>query len=161
MVAGRRAVIVAFDGVIADDERLHLAAFQRALSGEGIALTTEDYYAHYLGCDDHDAIAEALGAAGRPASEERVQGLMAIKAAHFLGLVRDGVRIFPGVPEFVRAAAARVPLAIASGALRREIELILAHAGLTAAFTEIVSAEDVEEGKPSPPAFRFAPGRLL
>src|SRR5439155_1208725 len=58
------------------------------------------------------------------------------------------------------ARAARVPLAIASGALRREIELILAHAGLTAAFTAIVSAEDVEEGKPSPEAFRCALGRL-
>jgi len=159
-MAGPRAVIFDFDGVIADDEPLHLAAFQRTLSGEGIALTTEDYYAHYLGCDDHDAIAEALRAAGRPASEERVQGLMAIKATHFLGLVRDGVRIFPGVPGFVGEAAARVPLAIASGALRREIELILAQSGLRRAFTVIVSAEEVEEGKPSPAGFLLALARL-
>jgi len=64
------------------------------------------------------------------------------------------------VPEFVRAAAARVPLAIASGALRREIALILAQAGLTRAFAAIVSAEDVEEGKPSPATFLCALARL-
>ena len=160
MSRGPRALVFDFDGVIADDEPLHLAAFQRTLAAEGITLSAEAYYARYLGFDDHDAIVEAFREAGRPLPPDRVDALMAAKAAHFLGLVRDGVRIFPGVPEFVRAAAARVPLAIASGALRREIELILAHAGLTAAFTEIVSAEDVEEGKPSPAVFRCALGRL-
>src|SRR2546426_4852097 len=160
MPRGPRALIFDFDGVIVDDEPLHLAAFQEALAAEGITLTREAYYARYLGFDDHDAIVEALREAGRPVTPERAEALMAAKAGHFLDLVRDGVRIFPGVPEFVRAAAARVPLAIASGALRREIELILAHAGLTAAFTAIVSAEDVEEGKPSPEVFRCALGRL-
>ena len=160
MSRGPRALVFDFDGVIADDEPLHLAAFQRTLAAEGITLSAEAYYARYLGFDDHDAIVEAFRETGRPLPPDRVDALMAAKAAHFLGLVRDGVPIFPGVPEFVRAAAARVPLAIASGALRREIELILAHAGLTAAFTAIVSAEDVEEGKPSPEAFRSALGRL-
>ena len=160
MSRGPRALVFDFDGVIADDEPLHLAAFRRTLAAEGITLSAEAYYARYLGFDDHDAIVEAFREAGRPLPPDRADALMAAKAAHFLGLVRDGVRIFPGVPEFVRAAAARVPLAIASGALRREIELILAHGGLTAAFTAIVSAEDVEEGKPSPEAFRSALGRL-
>jgi len=157
---GPRALVFDFDGVIADDEPLHLAAFQRALAADGVALTAEAYYARYLGFDDHDAVVEALRDAGRPVTPERVQALMAAKAGHFLALVRDGVRIFPGVPEFVRAAAARVPLAIASGALRREIALILAQAGLTRAFAAIVSAEDVEEGKPSPAAFLGALERL-
>ena len=160
MPRGPRALVFDFDGVIADDEPLHLAAFQRALAADGVALTAEAYYARYLGFDDHDAVVEALRDAGRPVTPERVQALMAAKAGHFLALVRDGVRIFPGVPEFVRAAAARVPLAIASGALRREIALILAQAGLTRAFAAIVSAEDVEEGKPSPAAFLGALERL-
>ncbi len=160
MPTGPRALIFDFDGVIADDEPLHLLAFQRTLAGEGIALTREDYYARYLGFDDHDAVVEALREAGRPAPEEQVQHLMATKAAHFLALVRDGVRLFPGVGAFVREAAARVPLAIASGALRREVELILAQAGLRAAFTVLASAEDVDSGKPSPEIFLTALERL-
>src|SRR5439155_543318 len=150
MPRGPRALIFDFDGVIADDEPLHLAAFQEALAAEGITLSREAYYARYLGFDDHDAVVEALREAGRPAPPERVRALMAAKADRFLGLVRAGTPIFPGVPTFVRAAAARVPLAVASGALRHEIELILAQAGLADCFAAIVSAEEVSAGKPSP-----------
>ncbi len=160
MARGPRAIIFDFDGVIADSEPLHLAAFQQALEPEGIVLTTEAYYADYLGYDDYDAIVAALREAGRPPTEESVQALMAAKAEHFLALVREGVRILPGVPAFIRHAATRVPLAVASGALRREIELILAYAGLRKAFDAIVSAEDVSEGKPAPESFLLALERL-
>ncbi len=153
MPTGPRAFIFDFDGVIADSEPLHLDAFRRTLAAEGITLTTEEYYARYLGYDDHDAIVEALRQAGREPAPERVRTLMARKAEAFLELVRSAVRIFPGVPEFVHAAAARAPLAIASGALRHEIELILTAAGLRDAFAGIVSAEDVQAGKPSPEGF--------
>src|SRR5205809_909202 len=104
MPRGPRALVFDFDGVIADDEPLHLAAFQEALAAEGIALTREAYYARYLGFDDHDAVVEALREAGRPAPPERVRALMAAKADRFLRLVRAGAPIFPGVPAFVRAA---------------------------------------------------------
>ena len=160
MPRGPRALIFDFDGVIADDEPLHLAAFQQALAAEGITLTREAYYARYLGFDDHDAMVEALREAGRPAPAERVQALMAAKAERFLALVRGGAPIFPGVPAFVRGAAARVPLAIASGALRHEIERILAQVGLADCFAAIVSAEDVRAGKPSPEGFLGALDRL-
>ena len=125
MPTGPRAVIFDFDGVIADSEPLHLAAFQRTLAAEGITLTAADYYARYLGFDDHDAIVTALVEAGRAALPVYVRGLMGRKAEAFLALVRADVRVFPGVSDFVHAAAARVPLAIASGALRHEIELIV------------------------------------
>src|SRR2546428_12185908 len=125
-----RALFFDCEGVTAEDEPLHLAAFQEVLAAEGITLTREAYYARYLGFDDHDAIVEALRAAGRPAPPGRVRALMGAKADAFLRRVRAGAPLFPGVAGFVRAAAARVPLAVASGALRREIELILAQAGL-------------------------------
>src|SRR3989442_9315090 len=160
MPRGPRALIFDFDGVIADDEPLHLAAFQEALAAAGIALTRESYYARYLGFDDRDAVVEALREAGRPAPPERVRALMAAKADAFLRLVRAGAPLFPGVPAFVRDAATRVPLAVASGALRQEIELILAQAGLAELFAAIVSAEDVRTGKPSPEGFLRALERL-
>jgi HAD superfamily hydrolase (TIGR01509 family) len=156
MARGLRTVIFDFDGVIADDEGLHLAAFQRALATAGITLSREEYFARYLGFSDREAVVEALRSAGRAVTDELARSLMATKARHFLDLVRAGAPLFPGVPGFVRAAAARVPLAVASGALRSEIELILGHAGLRDAFSAIVSAEDVAQGKPSPEGFLLA-----
>ena len=74
------------------------------------------------------------------------------KAHVYLELVKDHLVIFPGVREFVREAAA-YPLAIASGALRHEIEVILEKAGLRKEFLHITSAEDVTRGKPDPQPF--------
>ena len=59
-----RAVVFDFDGVIADSEPLHLRAFQDVLSGPGIVLTADDYYAQYLGYDDV-GVFRAIGAARR------------------------------------------------------------------------------------------------
>ena len=75
------------------------------------------------------------------------------KAHTYLDSVRDHQVIFPGVSEFVRESAAAYPLAIASGALRHEIEAILEHAGLRKEFLHIISAEDVTRGKPDPQPF--------
>ena len=55
--------------------------------------------------------------------------------------------------ELVADLATKLPLAVASGALRHEIETILATAGLIDHFKAIVSAEDVERGKPEPEIF--------
>jgi beta-phosphoglucomutase-like phosphatase (HAD superfamily) len=153
MPSAPRALIFDFDGVLADSEPLHLAAFQRALAPEGIALTRADYYATYLGYDDRDAIAVALRRHGQPDDGVRVRALMARKAEHFLALVATGVPLFPGAAALVREAAAHVPLAIGSGALRGEIELILDGAGLRGCFATIVSAEDVAHGKPAPDTY--------
>ena len=39
-----RAVIFDFDGVIANSEPLHFAAFRDVLAAEGVALSEQDYY---------------------------------------------------------------------------------------------------------------------
>ncbi|MFN8543939.1 MAG: HAD family phosphatase [Candidatus Binatia bacterium] len=160
MFAGPRALVFDFDGIIVDSEPLHLAAFQRTLATVGITLTAEEYWTHYLGFDDHDAIAHALTTAHGGAPPADVARLMHAKAEHFLALVEHGVSVFPGVRELVRGAAARVPLAIASGALGSEIELILRAVGLRDAFRTIVSANDVQHGKPDPEAYVAALAHL-
>lgn len=154
------AIVFDFDGVIVDTEPLHLAAFRAVFEPEGIPITDEEYYESYLGYDDRDAVTAALSNAGRTPTEADVARLMARKAERFLEAVRGGVALFPGVASFVRAAAARGPLAIGSGALRAEIELILEAVGLRAAFETIVSADDVRHGKPDPETYLRALGGL-
>ena len=58
--------------------------------------------------------------------------LLARKTEIFLRLARDGQVLFDGAAECVTASGAAVPVAIASGALRHEIEQILDGAGLLA-----------------------------
>ena len=47
------------------------------------------------------------------------------------------------VRDAVRYAAARVPVALVSGAFRAEIEPVLAAAGLAPFFSAVVTADDV------------------
>jgi HAD superfamily hydrolase (TIGR01509 family) len=147
------AIIFDFDGVIADTEPLHFAGFRQTLTEIGISLTESDYYANYLGYDDRGCFIAALTAHQRPTDPAALAQLMQRKAHAYLESVKDHLVIFPGVREFVRAAAAAYPLAIASGALRHEIEVILDQAGLRKEFHHITSAEDVTRGKPDPQPF--------
>jgi HAD superfamily hydrolase (TIGR01509 family) len=151
-----RAVIFDFNGVIVDDEPVHFRAFQTVLEEEGISLTESDYYARYLGMDDRGCFRATYRASGRVLDDFTLKQLIERKARYYQTLIREGVVLFPGVANLVATLARSLPLAIASGALRHEIEDILQRTGLGAHFPVIVSAEDVQDGKPDPEIFRRA-----
>lgn len=157
---GLQAIVFDFDGVIADSEPLHLRAFQRALAEEGIELTAQEYFARYLGYDDvgaFEALAEDRGLAW---TDRHVTALVARKGARLQEMMQSGSVLFPGATEFIREAAAVVPIGIASGALRHEIDEIVEAAGVADLFSVIVAAGDTPESKPSPAPYRLAFERL-
>jgi HAD superfamily hydrolase (TIGR01509 family) len=148
-----RALILDFNGIIVDDEPIHFELFRRVLAEEGIELTEENYYARYLGFDDRGAFNAAYRENGRSLEESLLTRLIGRKAVYYQTAIQNKVRIFPGVEKLIAALAPAVPLAVASGALRQEIETILSTAGLLKHFSVIISAEDVNHGKPEPEIF--------
>ena len=156
MTSALQAIVFDFDGVIADSEPLHLKAFQRALAEEGLTLDAGDYFTRYLGYDDvgvFEAVARdrQLGWTAR-----HITDLVSRKGLKLQTLIEDGEILFPGAPAFIRAAAAEVPIAIASGALRHEIVQILEAAALDQLFRAIVASGDTPESKPSPGPYLLA-----
>jgi beta-phosphoglucomutase-like phosphatase (HAD superfamily) len=152
-----RALVFDFNGVLVNDEPLHLQLFQRVLKEEGISLTSADYYDRYLGFDDRGCFSAALGDAGQEASSTRIARLVARKAAYYQEAVRrDGFPFFPGAVELVLEAGASLPLVLVSGALREEVEGALRQAGIERAFRRLITAEDVERGKPDPEGYALA-----
>jgi len=145
-----RAVIFDFNGIIVDDEPIHFKLFQRVLGEEGIVLTEEDYYARYLGFDDRGAFMAGFREHSRPLSAQKLQVLIERKAVYYQEAIRNHVTVFPGVKNLVADLAQTLPLAVASGALRHEIDTILKTVGLLDQFRAIVAAEDVNQGKPEP-----------
>lgn len=148
-----KAIVFDCDGVIADSEPLHLATLQDVLTTEGIALSEDLYNREYLALDDRGAFRKAFREHGIPLDDRKLHELMEIKAARLEPVMQTDLRIFPGVARFIRSASESYPLAIASGALRHEIELILKCAGVSDCFAAIISAEDVSKGKPDPESF--------
>jgi HAD superfamily hydrolase (TIGR01509 family) len=147
------ALIFDFNGIIVDDEPIHFQLFQRVLGEEGIRLTEEAYYARYLGFDDRGAFTTGFAENRRILDEPKLAELIARKAGYYQDAICNHVAIFPGVKNLIASVAASLPLAVASGALRQEIETILKGTGLLTYFKAIVSAEDVERGKPEPEVF--------
>jgi beta-phosphoglucomutase len=62
--------------------------------------------------------------------------------------------------ELVRALAVEMPVAIASGARRGEIERILAAGGLREHFAAVIGADDVTRTKPDPEPYQAAFERI-
>ena len=155
-----QAVVFDFDGVIADSEPLHFRAFRDILAEEGVELTEAEYYRRYLGLSDAAAF-RGIGVKQRNRWDDRnVAALMRRKAARFERLERDASLIFPAADALVRAAAAVVPIAVASGARRAEVLRILDRANLTRCFIAVVAAEDVAASKPAPDPYLRALERL-
>jgi len=146
-----RAIVFDCDGVLVDSEPLHLKAFQETLRQEGIEINREDYVEKYLALDDRTCFETAFRENKKELSPGKLEFLMEKKAKAYAQATRGGnLLVFPGVPEFVMAASQNYALAVASGALRQEVEQALEAAGIRAYFEAIVTANDVVNGKPDP-----------
>jgi beta-phosphoglucomutase-like phosphatase (HAD superfamily) len=153
-------VIFDFDGVLANSEPLHLRVYQELLAGEGLAFGADEYYADYLGFDDVGAFQAMARLKGLRIDDGRLEDLIARKTTIFQALVGASNVLFPGAELCLREMAAACPIAIASGALRHEIELILGAGGLLDLVPVIVAAGDTPKGKPAPDPFALALERL-
>jgi beta-phosphoglucomutase len=155
-----QAIVFDFDGVIADSERLHLRAYQDVLGPEGIELTERDYYDRYLGYDDVGVLREIGRDRGVAMNQLRIADLLERKGQRYEQLALAGEMLYPGAAAFIQAAAALVPIAIASGALTHEIEDILERTGLRPLFPIIVGADQTARSKPHPEPYQTAFARL-
>src|SRR6266851_4140885 len=150
------AVLFDFNGVLVDDEAQHCEALQAILRDDAITMSREQYYADYLGLDDRTGFVEAFRRANRTLTTEILNRLVAAKSRRYLALVTKSLRLVLGATEFVRDAGRRYRLGIVSGALRREIDIVLRKSGLGDRFEIVIAADDVRHCKPDPAAYLAA-----
>ena len=151
-----RAVVFDFDGVIANSEPLHFAAFRDVLAREDLPFTEQEYYRSYLGYDDLGVFRAVARDRRLPWNEDAVAALAGRKAVRLEALERDQAVLFPGAASAIERLHATYPLAIASGALKPEILRVLNRANLASRFRAIVGAEDTVAGKPAPDPYLLA-----
>ena len=86
----------------------------------------------------------------------RVAELVARKGDRMQELLRSGSVLFPGALEFIREAAAAVPIAIASARCATRSTKSSTRRGWSDLFATIVAAGDTPESKPSPAPYLLA-----
>ena len=156
-----RAVIFDFDGVITDTDVLHFRAFNEILASYGIKLTLRDYYREWLGLNDLDLFKMLVSKGQLKVDLQGIDGLIKKKNHLFEELAKTEGRIIDGVRDFLELLRQNnIAMAIYSGSLLSEIELILEEGRLRNYFEQIVSAEQVKVGKPDPEGFLLVLERL-
>lgn len=142
------AVLLDWEGVLADTASARRHALVRALSEEGICLDADAYALH---CDGHPlpvAIARALAHLGL--HDATLAELVALRATRaFAERFGQGFVLIPGAREFIEQVQLASRVAIVTSASRSETEFMLRLAGLDGAISTIVSADD---GLEAPPA---------
>ncbi|MGO8670620.1 MAG: HAD family hydrolase [Capsulimonadaceae bacterium] len=149
------ALIFDCDGTLADTLPNHYRSWVEALRTFGGDFTPDDFYA-LSGMTTQATIAllnerygYGLEVALTDAEKERryVEG---VRSVCEIRAVADVARMYFG----------RVPMAVATGATRIVVLATLRAAGLQNLFDTIVSADDVERGKPAPDVYLAAADRL-
>lgn len=152
-----KAVMFDFDGVLFDTEPLHFEMFRQVLRMEGVVLDPDRYHACYVGLTDQACFRAVLtDHGGSVVSAETVDRLVQCKTDLIQNALRKALPVLPGVREFVGKVTKTCRTAIASGALRQEIDLCLELAGMTPMFEHVSAAQDARQGKPDPVLYLHA-----
>jgi HAD superfamily hydrolase (TIGR01509 family) len=152
-----RAVLFDFDGVIADTENHHIAAWQRTLLTLGWEVSDEEA-SRSAEVDDREFLRELFASRGVEGGD--VEGWVRKKQKLTIALLRDAPRIYPGVIELIGNLRGRVRLAVVSSTWRENVESVLSNPCLAGEFELIVGKEDVSSVKPHPEAYLLAVRKL-
>jgi HAD superfamily hydrolase (TIGR01509 family) len=150
-----RAVLFDLDGVLADTERLHWAAYRDVLREYGVDVGIEEYRRRFIihgggpeyACRTYDL----------PLTPDE---LRARKAPRYLRLLHEGVRPRPGARAVLARLRATHRTAIATNAERAEVDFIVDRLGLAPLVDVTIARCDYVRAKPAPDAYLAAAAAL-
>lgn len=149
-VGGFDAVVFDCDGTLVDSMPAHFEAWCEALSVHGAGgIFKEDVFIAMGGRPTRDIVVELNSEYDLRLNPEAVAFAKReafLKRMGTVCLIRE-------VADFAASLRGKVPMAIATGGSRHVIEKTLKAVGISDWFDEVVTAEDVAEGKPAPDVF--------
>lgn len=143
------AVVFDMDGLLVDSEPLWDRARTGAFGAERLCWTDEDQL-NIMGSS-----AQAWGAylAERLDYEFSVEEIIERVVQQMEMFYRESVPQMPGADAALRQLRDRYPLGLASGSSYRLIFAVLESAGWTDVFQEVLSTDDMPQGKPAPDVY--------
>jgi beta-phosphoglucomutase len=152
-----RALLFDFDGVLADTENVHIAAWERTFADLGWEVP-DDVCARAAEEDDRAFLAGVFAA--KKVEHGDVSGWTLRKQRLTITMLMDSPRLYPGVAALVQALRGRLRLAVVTGTWRANVQAVLRPSGLEEAFELIVAKDDIDETKPAPEGYLLALKRL-
>ncbi|MEY3870154.1 MAG: hypothetical protein RLZZ338_4045 [Cyanobacteriota bacterium] len=158
-----KAVLFDFNGVIINDESIHNALIEQLMIEENLRLKPGEFRQVCLGRSDRACLMELFNRRGRILDESGLLKLLRRKAKAYRDFLdsMESLPLYQGLGELLsQLQDAQLKLAVVSGAMHSEIEVVLTRAGLISFFDAIVAGDDILTSKPEPDGYLLAIQRL-
>lgn len=151
-------VLFELEGVLFDTRSLRYTSLREACAGQGIVVSGDDSIA---GSAVKTCVLSAMFAARREA-DDVLADLVTHEAERAFSrrLSAAGVSLQPQVRRFIERAIGGARLAVVTRASRADADAMLGLAGLSGAFSCVVTADDTFDPKPSAAGIQLALDRL-
>ncbi len=158
-----KAVLFDFNGVIINDEPIHEKLIEQLLIEENLRPKRGEFRQYCLGRSDRACLNDILLRRGRFVSEAVLNALIARKTQAYQTQLQTMAQlpISAGLEDFIlKLQAADLKLAVVTGALRGELEMVLNRNNLAKYFSVSVTGDDLMVSKPAPDGYLLAVERL-
>lgn len=152
-----KAIIFDLDGTLVDSEPNYYASDKKFLQEYGIDFT-EEMATKYIGIGSQDMLQDIKAKFNL---DDSLESLLAKKNQYYFDLAKNNTIVFPEMRKFLQLLKENhFPMAIASGSSLEIIEMIAETTKITSYFDLMLSAEEVQNGKPAPDIFLETAKRL-
>ncbi|MBW4469178.1 MAG: HAD family phosphatase [Stenomitos rutilans HA7619-LM2] len=158
-----KAVLFDFNGIIINDEPLHEKLINQLLLEENLRPKPGEFRQFCLGRSDRACLTDLLTHRGRIVTEDYLNKLIGRKARFYQDQIvqLETLPIYPGLQDLMfKLRAAKLKLAIVSGALHVEIDSVLKRVNLSEYFPVIIAGDQRIPSKPEPNGYLLAIDRL-
>ena len=154
---GFAGLVFDLDGTLVDSMPAHFEAWCLALESFGVVgVFREDVFYAMGGRPTKDIVLELNDEYDLPLDPDAVASA---KREAYIRLL-DRVEIVEEVVAYAREQYGKVPMAVATGGTRLVTEKTLRQTGLSDLFDEVVTSDDVVNGKPAPDMFLLAAEKI-
>lgn len=145
-----------FDGVVVNTESHHEACWRQVADELGLAMTREQFLLGF-GVKNALFISQILGWTDDPT---KIEEICRRKESLFQEMAHK-VALVDGLEHFLEDLKKKnIPCVIASSSILKNIQILLDRLSIKKYFFEVVSGEDVREGKPNPEVFLLAAKKI-
>lgn len=158
-----QAILFDFNGVIINDEPIHEKLLAQLLIEENLRPKEGDFRELCLGRSDRACLTDLFARRGRILQEEDLTQLIQRKAQAYQAYLEtlEKIPVYSGLDDLIyKIRVAGLKMAVVSGALCSEIQLVLNRLNIAEYFSAIVGGDDIKTSKPDPDGYLLAVERL-